>query len=368
MFIRCLVALCVVVGWQVESSPRRLAPVALEIANPFVHVSGIGELPDGRLIVTDATSPAIHLLDPKTGAAESVGTPGAGQGQYVQPGGVYSGPEGTLLILDRGLKRVLIVSPAGVVSGSYSIAIKGVTSASDADVDFERLDGSRLSYFAEQPDLSLIGGGGSAAQTVDLVRFNAATQTRTTVTALRIPQTQTMPGGDNVILSRQVIGSPADGFGVAPDGRVAVVRAQPYRVEWHTPSGLVTEGPVIDYQPVPMAEADKEAFREQAGSASVGMVGREQVSGGFGLRFADVKPAFAPNDIAVSPAGRVWVMRSKPFDAATVVYDVFDERGRRVDRVALPAGSRVVGFGRQSVFVRESRGDSRPALRKYEVK
>jgi hypothetical protein len=360
--------IALVLGGQAEPRPRPLASAPLQIAAPFDHISAVGELPDGRLIVTDAQSPAVHLLDPKTGRSEVLGAPGAGDGQYVQPGGVYEGPDGTWLILDRGLKRVLVVSPTGAIAGSYSIAIKGVTSGSDADVDRERLDARRLAYFADRPTFSHVLRGGAPAQAVDLVRFDAATQTREVVTSLRLPETQALPGGDNVVLSRQVIGSPADGFGVAPDGRVAVVRAQPYRVDWYAPAGTVTEGPVIAHDPVPMTEADREAFRRQASRVSVGMSGGNQGNGGLEMSFADVKPPFAPDDVLVSPGARVWVMRSQPFGAAAVVYDVFDRAGARVDRVALPVGSRVIGFGRGAVFVRETRADGSQALRKYEVK
>jgi hypothetical protein len=203
---------------------------------------------------------------------------------------------------------------------------------------------------------------------VDLVRFDAATQTREVVTTLRIPEAQAIPVGDNTVITRQVIGSPADGFGVAPDGRVAVVRAAPYRVEWYTVGGAVTPGPTIDYTPVVMTEADRDAARQLAGQVSVGMMGDAQTSSSSRIRFADVKPPFAPDDVRVSPDGRVWVMRSRVHGSATVVYDVFDGVGARVDRVALPDGSRVIGFGRAAVFVRQDSAEGSPALRKYEVK
>jgi hypothetical protein len=47
------------------------------------------------------------------------------------------------------------------------------------------------------------------------------------------------------------------------------------------------------------------------------------------------------------------------------VYDVFDGRGVRIDRVELPARSRVVGFGRGAVYVSERDADDLPHLRKY---
>lgn len=57
-----------------------------------------------------------------------------------------------------------------------------------------------------------------------------------------------------------------------------------------------------------------------------------------------------------------------PANSPNVVYDVFDERGVRVDRVQLPARSRVVGFGNASVYVNERDTDDLPHLRKYALR
>ena len=170
-----------------------------------------------------------------------------------------------------------------------------------------------------------------------------------------------------MIFTRSFIGSPADGWGVAPDGRVAIVRAEPYRVEWISPDGTVTRGPAIEITPLPMTEADKQAYRERAKarSASVGVAGGSGAGADdLGLLFAETKAPFNPQDVSVSPDGRVWVMRTQPFGVAEVVYDVFDRTARRADRIQLPAGSRIVGFGGASVLVRHE-GNGRTELRKY---
>ena len=56
----------------------------------------------------------------------------------------------------------------------------------------------------------------------------------------------------------------------------------------------------------------------------------------------------------MSPAGQVWVQRTTAAEVTDVVYDVFDSSGKRIDRVKLPDGSRVVGFGSWSVLVRST--------------
>jgi hypothetical protein len=50
-----------------------------------------------------------------------------------------------------------------------------------------------------------------------------------------------------------------------------------------------------------------------------------------------------------------------------VLYDVFDRQGERVDRVELPAGNRVIGFGPNSVYAMERDDKGAAALRKYKL-
>ena len=171
--------------------------------------------------------------------------------------------------------------------------------------------------------------------------------------------------------SRAVIGSPADGWGVAADGRVAVVRASPYRIDWYSTTGVESRGPVYQVDVLPMTEADKQAFiaANPGRGASVGMsTARGAAAPSTADRlFAETRPPFDPEFVMVSPSGRVFVMRTMPTASTDVVYDVFDGRGQRVDRILLPATSRIVGFGSTTIYVREG-ASSGHALKKYEVK
>jgi hypothetical protein len=215
----------------------------------------------------------------------------------------------------------------------------------------------------------LAGGRPAPAQ---VIRFDPVKQQRTTVTELQSPVTKTVPGGDGMTFSRSVVGSPADGFGVAPDGRVAAVRADPYRVDWIALDGKVTQGPAIAFDVIPITDADKAEYKAKydnagGGATAVGVgggAGRGSLSG-LEPTFAATKAPFSPSDVIVSPDAHVWVMRSRPAGATTAIWDVFDATGRRIDRLEFPAGSRIAGFGLNSVFVTD--GD-RAVLKKYKVR
>jgi hypothetical protein len=58
------------------------------------------------------------------------------------------------------------------------------------------------------------------------------------------------------------------------------------------------------------------------------------------------------------------VQRTVPLGAPTQ-YDVFDRRGVLVDRLTVPAGHRIVGFGRASVYLIRTDSDDLLHLGRY---
>jgi len=352
----------------VEPAPRKPVPVSIKMTPPPAHVSAAFELPNGRILVSDVKTPAVLLIDPVSGAVTKLGSVGAGPDQYVKPGGLYAAPDGGALLLDRAQLLVTAISPAGTLGRTYSIAEKGVTGGSDADIDQQRIDNRGFSYFATRS----FGASGVSRPAWPLLRFDPRTQQKQKITDLIQGETTTIVEG-NVTRSQGVIGSPADGFGVAPDGRVAIVRGQPYRVEWVGVDGKITRGPDIAYDPVPMTDADRAAQKTAAGggASAVSSGGAGSPGGslsGIERKFAPTKAPFSPADIMVSPSAQVWVMRSRPATATDVIYDVFDGRGQRIDRLVFPLGSRVVGFGPGTVYIRETGGDGAMTLKKYKVR
>jgi hypothetical protein len=60
----------------------------------------------------------------------------------------------------------------------------------------------------------------------------------------------------------------------------------------------------------------------------------------------DYRPAFAPGATRADADGRLWIrtIPTKPL-AGGPEYDILDGTGALVDRVAIPRGSTIVGFG-----------------------
>ena len=366
IFSATVVALARVHG-QAEPAPRPLTSLPLQVTVELAQVAAVRELSNGHLLISDAGAPAILVLDPSTNAVRKLGREGRGPNEFVRPGGIYYDVDGTTsLIVDRGQARVFVIDKNGALTGMKSIEQRGSQRSADS-YDPLRIDAALHTYFVDQGGMFRANAGDS----VSLIRFDVARQKPDTMALLFQTKPTIVSTQGRMTFSRTPVFSPADSWAVASDGSIALVRSTPYRVDWISPAGQRTVGSVISYAPVPVTDADKEP-KEGSGTASIGggQVGGKQSTMSMAdikPEYAKVKPAFDPLDIIVAPDGRLWVGRQEAAGAKQAVYDVFDHKGARVDRVAFPAKSRVVGFAPSAVFVAELDDDDLPKIRKYRL-
>jgi hypothetical protein len=78
-----------------------------------------------------------------------------------------------------------------------------------------------------------------------------------------------------------------------------------------------------------------------------------------------VKPPFPNSGAMVASDGRLWVPRTRAHNDSIPTYDVFDATGRVVERVVLPKGARLLGFGKGVVYLSRSDEDELLYLQKY---
>jgi hypothetical protein len=359
-----------------------------EFAEPFTQVSGVRELPGGRVLVSDIRDKIVQLVDFATGAATAIGREGQGPEEYLMPSGLYPLPDGGALLQDFGNRRFLTIGPDGKIGKAIAPpqppaptegAARGGAFLIGALIDARAADGRGNLYFQ---GLALPGGpGGEKVDSIPIMRWDRA---RSVDTVAWLPVTETMRPqvarsgnamsvriGGNRAWSSQVQ------WGVAADGRIALVEPEPYRVTWVQGRGRAT-GPAVVTSPIRVTEADKKEYREQMSRTRPVMM----TFGGPGGRTAapppsvsatqddpewpETKPVFSGRQaVLVTPEGEVFVERLRKAGDLVPVYDVFDGAGRLSRQITLRPRSRVVGFGKGTVYVTRSDEDDLQYLERY---
>jgi hypothetical protein len=373
---------------------RTLAKPDAEYAEPFTQINGIRELRDGRVIVSDVREKTVQVVDLKANSAEKIGREGSGPGEYALPSRLLALPGDTSVVYDPLNRRFLIIGPNGKAGAFASYESDEPAGRGPRITLGARYTDARGRLYSQGPNFS-IGPNGepSSADTAPIIRFDRATKKTDTLAWVLTPLTQIRSsqggsqGGTNVSI-RAGGGNPfaaADDWAVMPDGRLAVVRTKDYHVDWYAPNGQKTSGPAVAYEKLKVTEDDKKAFRERrASGVGTAIVVTQQQGPGGATRSAgvappssmqipeptdwpDVKPAFTANAAAAAPNGQLWVLRTRAAKDKIPTYDVFDATGRVVSRVALPADTRLVGFGNGTVYLARSDEDDLQYLQRYRM-
>jgi hypothetical protein len=370
------------VGPLAAQAPRveRLTTPKRTFPEPFSTVSGVRQLADGRLMIADRLEQAVRIIDLATGAMRDLGRVGSGPGEYQLPGGLLPLPGDSTVLTDLGNMRLTVIAPNGRMGRSAPL-VRGEgqfmrpTAADDAGGLYFDQGGVRMST----------GGQMESPESAPIQRWDVATDAIDTVAMLPLPkvETSTIRGFSSSGGGFQLRGNVSplaaqDVWAVAPDGRVAIVHAEPYRVEWVSRSGATRVGPVVAYTPVPVTDEDKEAWADRMGQGTAVMLMAGGTGGGGGqsirmprpdpdeMDWPDVKPAFPRQAATVSPDGELWVQRHVAH-GAPARYDVFDATGARVRQVEFPKGRQLAGFGRGVVYLVRVDEDDLQWLEEYVI-
>jgi hypothetical protein len=364
----------------------------LEYAEPFSCISGLRELSDGRIVVTDVREKTVQLIDLKKGTSTKIGREGQGPGEWSTPQGLFAVPGDTTLMWDPQNQRFLTILPNGTVGKEMKVDLGGGSRGSLMTAFPRGVDAMGRLYYQGSSFIFTDGGPPTSADSAPILRFDRRTAKVDTVTFLQLPKSNVQTSGSTGNVSIRVTGpnpfAPQRLWTVAPDGRIALVHPEPYHVEWLSPSKSRTVGPEISYERLRLTEADKAPVQApncgvtislgggDAGGAGGGQV-RSTVSavGGGGASgapprtdYPEFKPPFASRfgGPIVTPEGDLWVARSRgPNDPP--IYDVIDARGHVKERVQLPRGTRISGFGKGTIYLNRMDADDLVYLQRYRL-
>ncbi len=383
--ITILLGVTMLLGHSAEVHAQVRLEATETFPEPFSRVVGVRELSDGRLIVADRLELHVSYLDFATGSITQISREGEGPGEYGQPLGLFAYPDDATLLTDIGNMRIAHIDKNGMIEETWPMMQQG----DDGAMSFLRptaTDERGMVYYSGLGISIRTQGGGSFTRPDSsyIMRLDLKNGPADTVAALfREPTTTgtgsvTTGGGGTFSMTRGMLRpfSAADGWAVAPDGRVAVARSLGYRVDWYDSDGTVSVGSSVSYEPVRVRRAEKEQWADgQASNSVVMMIGG---GGGGGSRsaqlprpdldeveFPEVMPPFGRSAVSVSPRGNVWVRLNRRANSDGPLFDIFDANGQKTMQVALPANRQLVGFGADVIYAVAVDEDDLQWLEKY---
>lgn len=247
--------------------------------------------------------------------------------------------------------------------------------------------------------------------TAAVVRIDLASRKLDTVTFVKIPKFNmqiTQDDKGQMTITREINPLPTvDEWAMMPDGSVAILRGRDYHIDWLRPDGTRSASPKIPFDWQRLTDEDKVAFIDSVKAARARMLAADSAataggaarpdgaprgdgavamggavstvtsmrvggpggsvttsSGPGNVEFVrpdelpDYRPAFFAGALRVDDAGNLWIRTTAmPTEQGAVVHDVVNGRGELVDRVQVPGGRTIVGFGTDgSVYLTRREG------------
>jgi hypothetical protein len=371
----------------------------------FGTVAAVRQLPSGGVLVNDIQKRQLTLLDPALASPSVVAdSASGGASSYgVRPGGMIAYYGDSTLFVDPAGLSMFVIDPAGKIARVASVPRSqdaiyiGTNLLGTPAIDSHgRLvyRGSFARLMAAPPTPGKPFAFPEPPDSAPLVRIDLATRKLDTAAFFKIPKVkmnvQQTDNGISVTSEQNPLPT-VDDWAVLADGSIALVRGQDYHVDIVHPDGTVSSGAKIpfdwqrltDDDKVAVIDSAKAAF-ERARSRTVAAEGAARAAGGGrgdgavvmsfrtgeggGVRVGDggglppvtfispselpdYRPAFGANAARADLDGNLWVRTTTKRDGSVAgpIYDVIDGKGSLIDRVQVPAGRQIVGFGKGGV-------------------
>jgi hypothetical protein len=341
-----------------------------ERADPLTDASAVRELADGRVIVLDRGVALVLLLDSTLSKATPIGRIGSGPGEYRSPIDLLALPGDRTAIRDWASDDFLIVTPDGKPGGTLpNRGGSGCAISVRAQARIFRATDRDGRFYTEAEPRDYSGGGiGRVVDRAAIERWDGSCHADTL--AFVPPRGGvSYPAGDVLPFPNPIL------WAVAPDGRVAIVHPDPYRIDIVDSAGVLHAGSPIRYDRVRVDEAIKRAWREEQAKPMAAITMSR--TGAVGTRMSKRRvtepgrwPAYLPPFLASAARfandGALWVQRTTRADAPPT-YDLIDEGGRVERQVTLPKRSKLVGFGDGTVYVVRLDEDDLEYLQRYRL-
>jgi hypothetical protein len=422
LLVRAFVAgLALIAADAGQALAQQLPPVRPLGAVVAVSKEGLGavsaarQLPNGKVLVNDINERKLMLFDADLASfvvlADS--TPATGNAYSSRAAGIIPYAGDSTLFVDPQSLSMMLIDPNGKMGRVMSVPrpqeAGQLIGGPNGTPGF---DGQGRLVYRAQPVFRPTFANGQVKlpdmpDSAVIVRVDLATRKLDTLATVKISKVKiTMGQDENGRMSVSTVINPmqqVDDWALLADGRVAVLRARDYHIDFVSPDGKVTTAPKIPFDWQRLNDSSKAAFidsvkivmekmRTEATARMGANPGGPVTMGGpggpgggvpaggqtmvFSMRMDGEGPsrAGAPaqggqQQISIPPLnfvspnempdymppfqagaargdadGNLWVRTSKNVNGGPV-YDVINAKGELIDRVQLPAYRFLAGFG-----------------------
>ena len=386
---------------QQPPSARALGRVVATASEPLASVSQVRALPGGRLIVNDNTGRRVLMFDStlKLLAVIADSTSATANAYSSRIGGLIAYRGDSTLFADPATLSMLVIDPNGKLARTMAVPLPDyVQNLIGGPFGTPGFDARGRLVLRSATNRQLMDAAFKAPpDSAVLARVNLTTRAVDTVAKFMIPKV-TLHSYDResttgwTIVVALVNPLPlTDDWALLADGTIAIVRGREYRVDFVDENDKVTSGPRVPFEWQRVADVEREAIidstrveteklraaqlAKRAATLLASPASAAPTSGANGRQLAqaegsarpapnssgpvlmplefvppeelpDYRPAFRQGAALGDADGRLWIRTTK-FINGGAVYDVIDRSGKLVDRVQVPPGRVIAGFGPQ---------------------
>lgn len=356
-FAACLMLVAVPLAAQQPRTARALPAQNAEIEEPFSGPLQIVELRNGNIVVHDSKEKRLAIVDFRTQEQRDAAREGSGPTEFRSVIGMWRAPGDSVHVMDLIQSRMLVLDPTGVAKRTMPLPGAGDPMAMMNRPMTRALDNAGR-WYGEARAMSFENGRLSMGDSVMIVRTDPRTMKADTLAKMvNIVQAPEMSPTE---FRMRVPGYPKyDIWGVFPDGRTMILRADGYVPEIVQANLTRRRAAALPYPRLPVTAADRRTMMDSVQRAIDD--GLRQMSGNipagrqmpkFTLVEPDPwqteKPAFNGERVLIDPRGLAWVPVIDRTPGQR--YDLLNADGAIVDAVKLPPRVQLLGFGAQAVY------------------
>ncbi len=367
---------------------HRVGAIVAHTTAPVASISAIRVLSDGQLLLDDPADKRLVLLDSTltrvTPVIDTVGTPAR---SYPRSAGELIPFAGdSSLYLDPTSQAFLVIAPNGAIARVMSVPPSLINNR-DSRIVYG--PGGRVlwSLWIQHPLPDPTVSGQPLAFPVPdtglIIRADLVSHRLDTVAVFRVPRafpSVSTPDSTGFVWTTRTLNpiEVSDGWGILNDGTIAITRAQDFHIDWLTPDGGHEPSPKLPHLWVRLTDSVKVALVDSLRRYYADP--RNQYSQSTGKNGVRRTRTYAPNlpDPAELPdylppfaavqgtdaEGNLWI---REFTYGTSlegpIFDVVNRAGHMIDRVQIPDGTTLQGWGPGVVYLSSRDGGTTSLMR-----